>query len=136
MAQQILSFRELRVHKAAVELQQAIFRTSKVWPQEEKFSLTDQVRRSSRSVGANSAESWAKRNYPSHFISKLTDADGELQETGHWLLTALACEYIANTEYAKFQIQIEEIGKMLGKMMSMPEKFKPCRKTGGWKPEA
>jgi four helix bundle protein len=102
MAQQILSFRELRVYKAAVELQQAVFQTSKIWPREEKFSLNDQGRRSSRSVGANIAESWAKRNYPSHFVSKLTDADGELQETSHWLLTALACKYITDNEHAKF----------------------------------
>jgi len=129
MAQQILSFRELRVYKAAVELQQAIFQISKIWPREEKFSLIDQVRRSSRSVGANIAESWAKRNYPSHFISKLTDADGELQETLHWLLTALACKYISENEYAKFKAHIEEIGKMLGKMMSMPEKFAPNQRT-------
>jgi four helix bundle protein len=95
MAEQILSFRELRVYKAATELQQAVFQMSKTWPHEEKFSLTDQVRRSSRAVGANIAESWAKRNYPSHFVSKLTDADGELQETAHWLSTALACKYIA-----------------------------------------
>jgi len=123
MAEQILSFRELRVHKAAVELQQSVFQVSKAWPREEKFSLTDQVRRSSRSVGANIAESWAKRNYPSHFISKLTDADGELQETSHWLSTALSCQYINESEHTKLQAQIAAIGKMLGRMMSMPEKF-------------
>ena len=125
MAERILSFRELRVYKAATELQQAVFQTSKIWTHEEKFSLTDQVHRSLRAIGANIAESWAKRNYPSHFVSKLTDADGELQETSHWLSTALACKYITETERAKFQTQIEEVGKMLGKMMSMPEKFRP-----------
>ena len=125
MAERILSFRELRVYKAATELQQAVFQTSKIWPHGEKFSLTDQVRRSSRAIGANIAESWAKRNYPSHFVSKLTDADGEPQETSHWLSTALACKYITESERAKFQTQIEEVGKMLGKMMSMPEKFCP-----------
>ena len=103
MAEQILSFRKLRVYQAALKLQQAIFQKSKIWPREEKFSLTDQIRRSSRSIGANIAESWAKRNYPSHFISKLTDADGELQETSHWLSTALACEYITVAEHAEFQ---------------------------------
>ncbi|HZF00326.1 MAG TPA: four helix bundle protein [Methylomirabilota bacterium] len=123
MAEQILSFDELRVYKAAMELQQSIFEISKNWPREEKFSLIDQIRRSSRSIGANIAESWAKRNYPAHFVSKLTDADGELQETSHWLSTALACKYITETEHAKLRINIAEIGKMLGKMMSMPEKF-------------
>ena len=77
----------------------------------------------SRSIGANLAESCAKRNYPAHFISKLTDADGELQETSHWLSTAVACEYINAGESVKLQTGIEEIGKKLGKMMSMPEKF-------------
>jgi four helix bundle protein len=125
MPERILSFRDLRVYQETFELQQAVFKISKSWPGEEKFALTDQIRRSSRSIGANIAESWAKRSYPSHFISKLTDADGELQETSHWLTTALACQYIAENEYAKFQTHVEEIGKMLGKMMSMPEKFIP-----------
>ena len=127
MPEQILSFRDLRVYQKAFDLQQAIFQISKSWPRDEKFSLTDQVRRSSRSIGANLAESWAKRNYPAHFISKLTDADGELQETSHWFSTAAACEYITTSEHAKFQANIEEIGKKLGKMMSMPEKFMPNR---------
>lgn len=129
MAAQILSFRELRVYRAATKLQQAVFQKSQVWPHDEKYSLTDQVRRSSRSVGANIAESWAKRNYPAHFVSKLTVADGELQETAHWLLTAEACKYINEAELSEFQIHIEEIGKMLGKMMSMPEKFTPGQRS-------
>jgi four helix bundle protein len=92
MAERILSFRDLRVYQMAFDLQQAIYQISKTWPSEEKFSLTDQVRRSARSAGANLVESWAKRYYPAHFISKLTDADGELQETSHWLSTAAACD--------------------------------------------
>ena len=123
MADQIRSFRELRVYAAATALQQTIFRTSKAWPAEEKFSLIDQVRRSSRAIGANIAESWAKRRYPAHFISKLTNADGELQETSHWLWTAFACDYISKSEYFRFEADLEDIGKKLGKMMSMPEKF-------------
>jgi len=123
MAEQILSFHDLRVYQKSFDLQQAIFQTSKAWPREEKYSLTDQVRRSARSIGANVAESWAKRNYPAHFTSKLTDADGELQETSHWIPTAAACGYITATEHVKFQSLIPEIGKKLGKMLSMPEKF-------------
>ena len=123
MPEQILSFHDLRVYQKSFDLQQAIFQTSQAWPREEKYSLTDQVRRSARSIGANVAESWAKRNYPAHFISKLTDADGELQETSHWLSTAAACGYITATEHIKFQNLIAEIGKKLGKMLSMPEKF-------------
>ena len=106
-----------------MEMRQTVFHISKAWPREEKFSLIDQARRSSRSIGANIAESWAKRNYPSHFISKLTDAYGELQETAHWLSTALDCQYMNSGEHDKLQSDIREIGKMLGKMMSRPDKF-------------
>jgi four helix bundle protein len=123
MPEPILSFRDLRVYQKAFDLQQAVFQISKAWPLDEKYSLTDQVRRSARSIGANLAESWAKRKYPAHFISKLTDADGELQETSHWLSTAAACEYITAGELDKLQSHIAEIGEKLGKMMSMPEKF-------------
>jgi len=122
---QIRSFRELRVYQEMFDLQQIIFLASKTWPREEKYSLIDQARRSSRSIGANIAESWAKRSYPLHFVSKLTDADGELQETSHWLSTALACEYIPMKQQMDLQLRIESIGGMLGKMMSKPETFMP-----------
>jgi four helix bundle protein len=125
MADQIRSFRDLRVYQEAFDPQQEIFRISKKWPNEEKHALMDQIRRSSRSIGANIAESWAKRSYPAHFISKLTGADGELQETAHWIATAMTCEYLTQSEHSNFQSRIVEIGKSLGKMMSMPEKFKP-----------
>ena len=125
MPEQILSFRDLRVYQETFELQQAIFKISKSWPGEEKFALTDQIRRSSRSIGANIAESWAKRKYPLHFVSKLTDADGELQETSHWLATAYSCQYINDKQESEFRSQIDQIGKMLGKMMSKPESFAP-----------
>jgi four helix bundle protein len=88
------SFRELEVYKLARELAREIFNISKSFPKEETYSLTDQIRRSSRSVGAQIAEAWAKRKYERHFISKLTDADGEQQETQHWLETAFDCNYI------------------------------------------
>ena len=83
MSERITTFRELRVYQEACELDFAIFRVTKGFPKEELYSLTDQVRRSSRSIGANIAEAWAKRRYPAHFVSKLTDSDGELQETRH-----------------------------------------------------
>lgn len=86
------SVRELDVYKAAFSLQQEIFLISKSFPKEETYSLTDQIRRSSRSIGANLSEAWAKRKYPAHFLSKLMDSDGELQETLHWLASAEACE--------------------------------------------
>ncbi len=85
MSMRVQSYKDLDTYKLAFELQQRVFTISKQWPKEEKFSLTDQARRSSRSIGANLAEAWAKRRYEAHFISKCTDADGELQETLHWI---------------------------------------------------
>jgi len=87
------------------------------------FSLTDQVRRSSRSVGAQIAEAWAKRRYEKHFISKLTDADGEQQETQHWIETALDCGYISPTQATTLLEKCAEIGRMLGGMMAKAELF-------------
>src|SRR5438552_3876659 len=92
------SFQDLEVYQEAFRFQQEIFKVSKAWPMEERFALIDQIRRSSRSIGANLAEAWAKRRYPAHFLSKLTDSDGELQETFHWLSSAAACGYLTNRE--------------------------------------
>src|SRR5215467_12311010 len=79
------SFKELRVYQKAREVSQAVFRISKAFPKEETYSLTDQFRRAARSVGAQIAEAWAKRRYERHFVSKLTDADGEQMEAQHWV---------------------------------------------------
>jgi four helix bundle protein len=125
MSELIRSFRDLRVYQEMFALQQEIFTLSKRWPKEEQYALTDQVRRSSRSMGSNIAESWAKRRYPAHFVSKLTDADGETQETSHWLATAVACGYISTPEQSALQFQLDAIGGKLGKMMSKPESFTP-----------
>ena len=81
----VKSFRDLEVYKLAREVSKEIFIISKEFPKEERYSLTDQIRRSSRSVGAQIAEAWGKRRYEMHFISKLTDADAEQLETQHWL---------------------------------------------------
>jgi four helix bundle protein len=88
MSEKISSFRDLRVYKLAFEVQQEIFEISKGFPVEERYALADQIRRASRSIGANLAEAWQKRRYVAHFVSKLTDADGEQAETQHWLDTA------------------------------------------------
>ena len=88
------SFRDLIVYQKSRQLQREIFKITKSFPKEEIYSLNDQIRRSSRSVGANTAEAWAKRRYEKHFISKLTDSDGEQMETQHWIETALDCQYI------------------------------------------
>src|SRR5690606_16311810 len=119
----IKSFRELDTYKEAFVFQQNIFSTSKPWPREEQYSLTDQIRRSSRSAGANIAEAWAKRRYPAHFLGKLTDSDGELQETGHWLDTALACEYIDQELHAQLSRELETLGRKLGGMIAKHESF-------------
>jgi four helix bundle protein len=125
MSEAILSFRDLRVYQAAFELQQRLFKLTKSFPREELYSLTDQFRRSSRSVGANIAEAWQKRRYPASFISKLTDSDGELAETQHWIDTAFACEYINDQVKLELMEKCLEVGRMLGKMMAEPEKFCP-----------
>ncbi len=123
MKNKVSSWRELGTYKSAFELQQRIFEVSKSWPREESYSLTDQIRRASRSIGANIAESWAKRRYPAHFKSKLTDADGELQETLHWLDTAKACVYINAAQAEDLEMFAESTGKELGSMINQHESF-------------
>lgn len=123
MANLARAFHELEVYQVAFEFQQSIFTASKAWPNEERYALTDQIRRSSRSIGANIAESWAKRRYPAHFISKLSDSDGELQETLHWLATAAACGYIAHSDDEKLRETARLIGRSLGRMMSRHDSF-------------
>jgi four helix bundle protein len=123
MSERIENFRDLKVYKLAFELPQEIFELTKRFPKEEIYSLTNQIRRASRSVGANISESWQKRRYKAHFVSKLSDADGEQAETQHWLDTALACGYITKEENERLVQKYKEIGKMLGKMMSEPEKW-------------
>jgi four helix bundle protein len=128
MSERILSFRDLKVYQAAFALQQEIFRISNRFPREELYSLTDQIRRSSRSIGANISEAWHKRRYPAHFVSKLSDADGEQAETQHWLDTALACKYISKEAHRQLRNNCMEIGRMLGGMMVHPELF--CKQYG------
>lgn len=123
MSGPIFSFENLHVYQAACELDLAVFKISKNFPSEERYSLTDQVRRSSRSIGANIAEAWAKRRYPAHFVSKLTDADGELQETEHWLGRALAYGYLDEGAAKKMASMCKRIGAMLGRMIQTPGDF-------------
>ena len=117
------SFRDLIVYQKSRELQREIFKLTKSFPKEETYSLTDQIRRSSRSIGANITESWAKRRYEKHFISKLTDSDGEQMETQHWLETALDCGYANSQAIARLTEKCSEIGRMLNGMMSKAEMF-------------
>ena len=117
------SFKELETYQAAFSLQQALFQASQRWPKQEDYSLTDQARRASRSVGANLAEAWAKRRYPAHFLSKLTDADGELQETMHWVDSAFACKYLEAAEDHDLLQRAAEVGRLLGGMIIRHESF-------------
>jgi len=117
------SFRDLIVYQKSRQVQREIRNVSMSFPKDEKFSLTDQIRRSSRSIGANIAESWAKRRYEKHFISKLTDSDGEQMETQHWIGTALDCEYIDEKTNNQLVAKCLEIGRMLNGMMDKADMF-------------
>jgi len=117
------SFKELEVYKLARALSVDIFRLSREFPKSETYSLTDQIRRSSRSVGAQIAEAWAKRKYEKHFISKLTDADGEQLETQHWIETALDCSYISLGLSETLLEKYKSLGRMIGKMIAKSSTF-------------
>jgi len=119
----VKSFRDLEVYKLARKLAKEVFEVSKKFPKEEMFSLTDQVRRASRSIGGQIAEAWGKRKYEKHFISKLTDADGEQLEIQHWLETAMDCNYLSNEIAGNLLSQCETIGRMLNSMMSKSKSF-------------
>jgi len=110
-------FRELRVYRHAPEASSNVFECSKTWPREERFALTDQIRRSSRSVCADIAEAWRKRRYPGHCVSKLTDADAEAVETQRWLDRAFRCGYLPEALYGALDADYEAITKgLVGRM--------------------
>lgn len=117
------TIKDLLAYQKGFKLAMEIFHISKKFPAEEKYSLTDQIRRSSRSVCANIAEAYRKRKYPNHFVSKLSDADTENGETQTWLEFALACSYISDHEFEILNNQAEEVAKLLVYMMNNPEKF-------------
>ena len=117
------SFRDLVVYHKARRVAKDVFGLTKRFPREETYSLTDQVRRSSRSVGAQIAEAWAKRRYEKHFVSKLTDADGEQKETQHWVKSAHDCEYLSDQEKDKLLADLSEVGRMLESMMQKSSSF-------------
>ena len=116
-------YRDLIVYKKAFEMSRCVFRLSKRFPTEEKYSLTDQVRRSSRSVTAQIAEGYRKRRYPLSFISKMVDADGENSETQVWLEHAVACEYVSQRDIDPIMDLTEEIGRLLADMINDPGKY-------------
>jgi four helix bundle protein len=119
----INSAKELKVYQEAYSLAMEIFEISKQWPSEEKYSLIDQVRRSSRSVCTNLREAWSKRGYKAHFVSKLTDSDGENSETDTWLDFARDCAYLQESDHARLTDKCAFVGKMLGSMLNNPTPF-------------
>ena len=121
------SFRDLVVYQTAFAVAQEIFERSSRFPKDEMFSLTDQLRRSSRSIGAQLAEAWGKRGYERHFLSKLTDADAEQLETQHWIHVAVSCGYLQPAEATVLIGRLLEIGRMLHSMMQKADLF--CGET-------
>jgi four helix bundle protein len=123
----VKSFRDLEAYKLARQLAMELFEISKKFPKEEMFSLTDQVRRSSRSVGGQIAEAWAKRRYEKHFVSKLIPhkygTDGEQLETQHWIETAMDCFYITEMTGVDLLERYASVGKMLNSMIVKAESF-------------
>ena len=117
------SFRNLVVYQKAFKVARDIFEISKGFPKEETYSLTDQFRRASRSIGAQIAEAWGKRRYEKHFISKLTDADAEQLETQHWVEVAVSCKYLEKDQAVEIICDLEEIGRMLNSMMNKSYQF-------------
>ena len=117
------SYKDLVVFKKAYELAMEIFEVSKSFPKEEKYSLIDQIRRSSRSVCANFGEAYRRRKYPAHFLSKLADCDAENTETEIWIQFCFDCGYIDAIKLQELLAKCAEVGRMLGHMISNPEKY-------------
>ncbi|QQE67475.1 four helix bundle protein (plasmid) [Leptolyngbya sp. BL0902] len=119
----IRTFKELRVWQGAMAVAMEIFELTKRFPVEERYSLTDQMRRSSRSVAANISEGWRKRRYPAAFVSKLSDAESEAAETQTWLEIARRCQYLTDAQAERLDQQYEEILSQLVAMISKPEQW-------------
>ena len=121
----IKSAEELEVYQLAYAVAMEIFEETKKFSRDEKYSLTDQIRRSSRAVCANLREAWAKRRYPAHFVSKLTDADAENGETETWLCFAKDCGQLNPVKYSELLERVRQVGRMLGGMLKNPKIFCP-----------
>jgi four helix bundle protein len=119
----VAGYKELEVYKLSYKMALEIFEETKRFPKEEKFSLTDQIRRSSRSVSANIGESWGKRMYRSHFVSKLSDSYMEAYETQVWLDFSKAHDYITDERHIYFMDNYDHVCRMLYSMMRNPGKF-------------
>ena len=120
-----VGYKALKVYQLAFELAMKLFHLSKSFPREERYSLTDQIRRSSRSVAANIAEGYRKRQYPNMFISKLADSHAEATETQVWLDFALECGYLTTESHREISESYEQVERMLASMIATPKKFMP-----------
>jgi four helix bundle protein len=125
----IRDFRDLNVYQNAFEASFEVFKLTRTFPIDERYSLSDQIRRSARSVGANIVEAWRKRRYPSAFVSKLSDADAESAETTHWLDTALKCGYMKSETHKELCAIYNHICAQLVTMMDAPDKW--CSEHSG-----
>lgn len=119
----IKSFRDLKVYQRALSEAKKIFLITKGFPREEMYSLTDQIRRASRAVGAMLAEGWARRRYQAAFINKVNESLGEAMETQAWLDHALACEYIDQRQHRELDDAWQHIGAMLNRMIDRADDF-------------
>ena len=119
----VRSAKELIVYRKAYDLAMQVFEVSKRFPAEERYALTSQIRRSCRSVCLNLREAWAKRRYAAHFVSKLTDCDGENSETDSSLDFAHSCGYITDAQHHDLTALNHEVGRMLGAMLAKPDPF-------------
>jgi len=119
----IRSYRELNVYQSAMDAAMEIFELTKKFPAEERYSMVDQMRRSSRSVCANIAEAWRKRRYPAHFVSKLSDSEGEAAETQVWLELAQRCCYLTEEQVTSLDNTYDKILGQLVKMIDHPDQW-------------
>jgi four helix bundle protein len=124
MMEKIESYKELRVYQAAIEAAMLVFNLTKYFPSEEKYSMVDQMRRSSRSVCANIGEAWRKRRYPAHFVSKLSDSEAEAEETRVWIDLAFRCGYLKKEQADDLDDRYDKILGQLVRMINAPEKWK------------
>jgi four helix bundle protein len=119
----IRSYRDLRVYQLAFELAMEVFEMTKSFPADEKYSMVDQMRRSSRSVCSNIAKAWSKRRYSAHFVSKLSDSQGEAEETRVWLEFSFRSKYIPETKFNDMDERYNTVVGQLVKMMSEPNNW-------------
>jgi four helix bundle protein len=119
----IRSHKELRVYQSAMDSAMQIFELTKAFPAEERYSMVDQIRRSSRSVCTNLAEAWRKRRYQAHLVSKISDAEGEAEETRVWLEFALRCHYLSQAQVDELDTAYDGILAALVRMTAEPESW-------------